>query len=52
MKEFIAKYYVFTLTYIALMVALVMFKADKDTTNIIIGAMVGLISAPMVLPKE
>jgi hypothetical protein len=52
MKDLIEKYYVFTLTFTALFIAMFMFRLDKDIVNIIIGCFVGLLSAPLVLPKD
>lgn len=51
-RNLIEKYYVFTLTFIVLAIALFFFRADSTIVNIIIGAFVGLIAAPAVLPKE
>ncbi len=52
MKHWFEKYYVFTLAFVALAMALYGFRADKDIVNIIIGCFVGLISAPALLPKK
>jgi hypothetical protein len=52
MKELIEKYYAFTLTYAALVAALFMFRSNTDIVNIIVGAMVGILTAPVILPKE
>lgn len=46
MKEIVDKYYVFTLVYIVLSVALYVFKADPNIANMIIGAMIGILTAP------
>ncbi len=50
--ELVEKYYIFTLIFIVLAVALYGFRADKDIANIIIGCFIGLLSAPAVLPKS
>ena len=52
MKELLEKYYVFSLTFLVLAIALFVFRGNTDIVNIIIGAFVGLIAAPAVLPKE
>jgi hypothetical protein len=52
MKELIEKYYAFTLTFAVLAAALFVFRTNGDITNIIIGAFVGLLTAPAVLPKN
>lgn len=52
MKELIEKYYVFTLAFVVLAGALVMFRNNADIVNIIIGCFVGLLTAPVVLPKD
>jgi len=52
MKELIEKYYVFTLAFVVLTGALVMFRGNADIVNIIIGCFIGLIAAPAVLPKD
>jgi hypothetical protein len=51
MIKFIEKYYVFTLCYIALVAALFIFKENKDIANIIIGALVGMLTAPITLKE-
>lgn len=51
MRELIEKYYVFTLTFIALTAALVMFRGNDTIVNVILGCFVGLIAAPVVQPK-
>lgn len=52
MKDLIEKYYVFTLAFVVLTAAMVMFRGNETIINIIIGCFVGLIAAPAVLPKE
>jgi len=52
MKELIEKYYVFTLVFLALAGATIIFRNNADIVNIIIGCFVGLLTAPVVLPKS
>ena len=52
MKELFKKYYVFTLAFIVLAISLYGFRTDKDIVNTIIGCVVGLLSAPALLPKK
>lgn len=52
MKELIEKYYVFTLAFVVLTGALVMFRGNENLVNTIIGCFIGLISAPALLPKK
>lgn len=48
MKELFDKYYTFTTVFVVLSVALFVFKGDKDITNLILGALVGVLTAPKV----
>lgn len=52
MKELIEKYYVFTLSFVVLTGALVMFRGNETIVNVILGCFVGLIAAPAVLPRD
>ena len=51
-KEMFEKFYVFTLTFIVTVIALFWFGTDKDIVNLIIGAIIGLMTAPVVLPRD
>ncbi len=52
MKDLIEKYYVFTLVFVVLSIALIVFRGNDTIVNVIIGAFVGLIAAPAVYPKQ
>jgi uncharacterized membrane protein YgaE (UPF0421/DUF939 family) len=52
MKEFIDKYYVFTILIVVLATALFVFRYNSEIVSMIIGALVGLLTAPAILPKE
>ena len=51
MKMF-EKYYVFTLVFIVLAISIFVFKGNDTIVNMILGALIGLISAPAVYPKN
>lgn len=48
MKDLVEKYYVFTLIYMVMFVAMILFRDDVDTRKYIIGAIIGVFTQPVV----